>query len=94
MLKAREHELDTFSRDERMMYGSHTRMVMRSYFNAYTLLKDELITSDQWNTLAPSIVRETSRRAFAGFWKITRADFPADFAELIDQAMKSETSEL
>ena len=92
-MKARGHELDTLTEDERIMYGAHTRMIIRSYFNAYSLLGEGLITEAQWNTLVPSIVRETSRRAFLGFWTVSRKDFPADFASMIDQAMKSETRE-
>ncbi len=94
MLKARGHELDAFTDDERVVYGSHTRMIIRSYFNAYNLLKDDLITEDQWRTLMPSIVRETSREAFRGWWAIAGTDFPSDFANMIGQAMKSETREL
>ena len=94
ILKARGQELDSLSQDERVVYGAHTRMIVRSYFNAYTLLKEDLITGDQWGTLVPSIVRETTRKAFSGWWKIARKDFPADFADLIDQAMNSETREL
>ena len=93
-VKARKHELAAFTDDERVMYGAHTRMILRSYFNAYNLLKEDLITEDQWNTLTPSVVREASRRAFLGFWKTARGDFPQDFAEMIDRAMKSETLEL
>ena len=38
-------------------------MIIRSYFNAYNLLKQDLITDEQWNTLVSSIVREAARKA-------------------------------
>ena len=69
-------------------------MLMRTYFNAHNLLKEDLIDEDQWNTLVSSIVRETSRKAFVGFWEITRKDFPEDFADVVDQAMKATTREI
>lgn len=94
VLKARGNGMDALTDDERVIYGAHTRMIIRSYFNAYNLLKESLITDDQWSTLVPSIVRETTQKAFSGWWTITRKDFPPDFANLIDQAMLSETREL
>ena len=39
MLKARAHELDALFDEERVVYGALTRMIIRSYFNAYNLLK-------------------------------------------------------
>lgn len=94
VLKARASEMEDLTNDERIIYGGCTRMILRSYFNAFNLLGEGLITEDQWRTLHPSIVRETTRRAFAGWWTLTRRDFPEEFANLIDRAMKSETREL
>ena len=91
--EAVEHELDALSLEERVIYGSTTRMIFRSYFNAHTLLRDGLISEDQWRTLLPSIEREATRRAFPGWWKLGRAAFPEDFSSVVERAMAAESSD-